>query len=147
MRLTDDFVAAHHPDQVLFVIMTDGYENASREFSREVIFQMIRDRQALAQYEFIYLGANQDSYLAGQSMGLRDERTLDWVASPEGSHEAIRRASANVKAHRRHGLKTADGFFSADMERLGEIDSDVWRAMSVEERRRQLNGEGDQASA
>ena len=46
MRLTDDFVALHKPDQVLFVIMTDGEENSSREFTRERIFQMIQDRQS-----------------------------------------------------------------------------------------------------
>ena len=45
MRITDDFVAANKPDQVLFVIMTDGEENSSREFDRKHIFQMIDESQ------------------------------------------------------------------------------------------------------
>ncbi len=87
MRITDDFVAAHKPDQVLFVIMTDGMENASREFSGERIFQMIEDRQKLAEYEFIYLGANQDSYAVGRQMGVRDGRMLDYAATPAASRD------------------------------------------------------------
>jgi len=147
MRLTDDFVAAHKPDQVLFVIMTDGEENSSREFSRDRVFQMIQDRQNLAHYEFIYLGANQDSYMVGQDMGLRPGRTLDYAASPQGSREVMLRASHNVRAHRRHGEKTRDQFFSAEMDRLGAIEGADWKAMSPEERKRHLEEKGDQASA
>lgn len=134
MRITDDFVAAHHPDQVIFVIMTDGLENASREFSRDRVFQMIQDRQKLAHYEFIYLGANQDSYMTGRDMGMRDGRMLDFVASESGSRDAMLRASHNVKAHRRHAMPMSEAFFTDHMEDLGAIDSAAWKAMSDAER-------------
>jgi hypothetical protein len=147
MRLTDDFVAANKPDQVLFVIMTDGAENASREFSSDRIFQMIQDRQNLAEYEFIYLGANQDSFAVGQGIGLREGRTLDYAASPEGSRDVLLRASHNVRAHRRHGEKKRELFFSEEMDRLGAIDAAQWTAMGAEERKRHLGEKGDQASA
>jgi len=146
MRITDDFVAAHSPDQVLFVIMTDGGENSSREFSGERIFQMIEDRQKLAQYEFMYLGANQDSYAVGRDMGVRDGRMMDYAATPEGSREVMARASRNVSAHRRHGAKMSEEFFSQAMEDLGAIDPAVWKQMSDEERRRYLEGD-ESASA
>jgi uncharacterized protein YegL len=144
MRITDDFVAANRPDQVLFVIMTDGEENSSREFSRDRIFQMIQDRQKLAQYEFIYLGANQDSYMAGRGMGLRDGRMLDYAATPEGSRDAMLRASHNVRAHRRKGMPMSPQFFSDEMDGLGAIDAAAWKAMSSDERKRHLEGD-DQA--
>lgn len=143
MRITDDFVATNKPDQVLFVIMTDGAENSSHEFSRHGIFEMIQDRQKIAQYEFIYLGANQDSYMAGQQMGLRDGRMLDYAATSAGSRDAMLRASHNVRAHRRHGTKTREQFFSAEMDELGAISGEDWKAMSPEERKRRL-GEEDQ---
>ena len=141
MRLTDDFVAEHSPDQVLFVIMTDGFENASREFSGERIFQMIEDRQKLAEYEFIYLGANQDSYAVGRQMGLRDGRMLDYAATPEAARATMSRTSRNVSAHRRHGMKMSEEFFSPRMDKLGAIDPAVWKQMSPEERRRHLEGD------
>lgn len=120
--------------------MTDGAENASREFTRDRIFQMIQDRQKLASYEFIYLGANQDSYMTGHDMGMRDGRTLDYTATAEGSREVMRRASYNVKAHRRHGMAMTEEFFSKDMDALGAIDAATWKAMSAEERKRHLKG-------
>jgi hypothetical protein len=145
MRITDDFVLANKPDQVLFVIMTDGYENASREFSRERIFQMIQDRQNLAEYEFIYLGANQDSYHASQQIGMRAGRSVDYAASDAGSREAMTRASHNVSAHRRHGTKLREEFFSAEVESLGAIDPETWKRMSPEERKRHLGEDEPQA--
>ena len=101
--LTDDYVAAHKPDQVLFVIMTDGQENASREFSRSQVMHLIEDRQVSADYEFIYLGANQDSYQVGRSMGIAPGRTLDYDASPVVAAATMDRLSVNVKSHRRSG--------------------------------------------
>ena len=139
MRLTDEFVALHKPDQVLFVIMTDGEENSSREFTRQRIFEMIRDRQTLAEYEFIYLGANQDSYAAGHDMGLRDGRMIDWAANPDEAAATMKRASYNVRAHRRYGEKMRDEFFDPAFEKVGEIEAEVWSAMSAEEKKRHLD--------
>lgn len=141
MRVTDDFVAAHNPDQVLFVIMTDGGENSSREFTSDRIFQMIDDRQKLAQYEFMYLGANQDSYAVGQGLGVRDGHMLDYAATPEGSRQVMSRASQNVSAHRRHGAKMSRAFFSEDMDSVGAIPADEWKKMSDEERQRHLGAD------
>lgn len=141
MRMTDDFYAANHPDQVLFVIMTDGEENASREFRRDGISQMICDRQKLAGYEFIYLGANQDSYAVGRGIGLREGRMLDFSASPEAARTTLRRASQNVSAHRRLGRSQSETFFTEAMEDLGAIDAADWQAMSEEDKR--LHGGSD----
>lgn len=124
MRLTDDYYAAHNPDQVLFVVMTDGMENASREFSRRRIFEMIADRQKLAGYEFLYLGANQDSYAVGHDMGIRDGRMLDYAASPEEANATLKRVSHNVRAYRRQGAKNMsdEAFFTPEFEKSGAIE-------------------------
>jgi len=147
IRVSDDFVAANKPDQVLFVIMTDGEENSSREFTRDRIFQMIQDRQNLASYEFIYLGANQDSYASGHDMGMRDGRMLDYAATEQGSRDAMLRASHNVRAHRRHGKPISENYFSEGMDALGAIDAAAWKAMSAEERKRHLDGTQEQQGA
>jgi hypothetical protein len=146
IRLTDDFVAANKPDQVMFVIMTDGGENSSREFSNRQIFDLIRDRQENAEYEFIFLGANQDSYAVTQDMGMHAGRSVDFDASAEGSAMAMKRASRNVSAHRRHGDKMRDDFFSAELEGLGAIEPEEWKRMTPEERKRHLD-EGRGAGA
>ena len=126
MRITDDYVAAHKPDQVLFVIMTDGYENSSREFSRERIFQMIEDRRKLAQYEFVYLGANQDSYAVGASIGVAAGHMLDYEASPDMAAATMKKMSDNVRAHRRYGATQSDAWFSPGFEADGALEPDEW---------------------
>jgi uncharacterized protein YegL len=125
LKLTDDYVAANHPDQVLFVIMTDGEENSSREFSRDAIFRLIEERQRDAGYEFIYLGANQDSYLSGQAMGIRVGRMLDYDATPESARATMSRASDNVRAHRRFGEQQAPEWFAPDFEAMANMEGQV----------------------
>jgi hypothetical protein len=146
MRITDDFVAANKPDQVLFVIMTDGEENSSREFTSHRIHQMIQDRQNVASYEFIYLGANQDSYVTSQQMGMRQGRSVDYAATHDGSLAAMKKASRNVHAYRRHGMAMREDFFSPELEALGDIDPIMWKQMSAEEKKRHLDeGKGKSA--
>ncbi len=132
MTLTDRYVQDHHPDQVLFVIMTDGQENASREFSRPQIMQLIEHKQLTADYEFIYLGANQDSYRVGATMGIRPGRTLDYAHSPAAASATMRRVSENVKSHRRSGEKQSSrDFFSDEMEALGKGTYEEYKARSA----------------
>ncbi len=134
MRITDDHVAKHRPDQVLFVIMTDGLENASREVDRDALFAMIQDRQSKAHYEFIYLGANQDSFAVGSSIGLRPGRTVDYAATPAATRNTMRHVSHNVRAHRRMAQDQSEAMFSAEMDALGAIESGAWIAMDESER-------------
>ena len=124
MRITDEYVSKHNPDQVLFVIMTDGQENSSQEFDQRRVFDMIRDRQHNAEYEFIYLGANQDAYVASQKIGVAAGHALTWTASPAEASATMKRVSHNVRGYRRDGEKVManNAFFSADFEATGAIE-------------------------
>lgn len=131
MKLTDDYVAKHKPDQVLFVIMTDGQENSSREFSRDKIFRLIEERQARAGYEFIYLGANQDSYASGLEMGIRAGRMIDYDATPDGARAVMSRASMNVRAHRRAMSQQEPVWFTPDFEAMADLEGDALEAQKA----------------
>lgn len=67
-------------DKVLFVIMTDGMENASVEFSKSQIRDMIDSRS----WEFIFIGADIDSYAEAAKIGIRKSRTANYRKSNEG---------------------------------------------------------------
>lgn len=54
---------------LLFVVMTDGYENASRRFTQKQIFDLIKEKEKMG-WTFVYLGANQDSWAATANLGL-----------------------------------------------------------------------------
>ena len=70
-------------NKVLFVIMTDGMENASREYSKEQIRNLINSHD----WEFIYIGADIDSYSEAGSIGIRKSRIANYQKSKEGFEE------------------------------------------------------------
>jgi len=58
------------PERVLFVILTDGAENASREFTKASINQMVTHQRTKYKWEFVYIGANQDSFAEAGQLGI-----------------------------------------------------------------------------
>jgi hypothetical protein len=107
------------PEQVLFVIMTDGLENSSREFTRAQVFNMIDERIEKSDYEFIYLGANQDSYEAGREIGVRDGHMLDYDGDVAGVAESMARVSRNVRGYRRQAAPQSEAWFGEGLEVAG----------------------------
>ncbi|MEE3342616.1 MAG: vWA domain-containing protein [Bacilli bacterium] len=68
-------------DKVLFVITTDGLENASREYNKDSIKSLIKKHK---NWEFMYIGANIDSYDEGAKIGIRKENIANRANSREG---------------------------------------------------------------
>ena len=71
-------------EKVIFVITTDGLENASREYSREQVRRMIEKEQEQYGWEFLFLGANMDAVSEGASLGIRAERAATYECSSAG---------------------------------------------------------------
>lgn len=80
-------VEKRETDKVLFIIITDGYENASREYSNENIKKLIKKHK---NWQFIYIGADIDSYAAGSSIGIRRENIANYVKDKTGSKTLFR---------------------------------------------------------
>ena len=75
----------HQADQVIFVITTDGLENASREYSYEKIRQMIELEKTQYHWEFIFLGANIDAIETAARFGIDADRAANYHADSEGT--------------------------------------------------------------
>jgi len=73
------------PESTLFVITTDGMENASRNFRYEEIKKMIQRQQDKHGWEFIFLGANIDAAAEADRMGIRAERSASYHADGMGT--------------------------------------------------------------
>lgn len=69
-------------DKVLFIIITDGYENASKEFDKEKIRKMIKNH---SNYEFVYIGADIDSYSSGGSIGIKSDNIANFKKDRKGT--------------------------------------------------------------
>jgi uncharacterized protein YegL len=57
------------PEKVLFVVITDGEENSSLEFTLDKVKRMVEHQRDVYKWEFLFLGANIDAFSAGESMG------------------------------------------------------------------------------
>ena len=88
------------PGHTLFVINTDGLENASREYTRERIREMVREEEKYG-WEFLFLGANIDSYAEAHGLGIRAELTCNVVADAAGweaQYESVSEAATCMRS-------------------------------------------------
>lgn len=71
--------------RVLFVIITDGEENSSREYTGKAIKSLIEHRKAEFGWEFIFLGANIDAERAAENIGISKDRSANYKADSQGT--------------------------------------------------------------
>jgi len=74
----------YRAEKVLFVITTDGMENASREFSYDKIKSMVEKQKDKRQWEFIFLGANIDAIDVASRVGIAQNRVQNFHNDSEG---------------------------------------------------------------
>lgn len=72
------------PGKVIFVITTDGYENASCEFSYNKVRELIIHQQEKYNWEFIFLGANIDAAKEADSIGIDNNDAYNYMADKDG---------------------------------------------------------------
>ena len=65
-------------DKVLMVILTDGFENASKEYTQSMIFDLISKKKTKG-WTFVFLGANQDAWAIGGAMGISKGNTYTFT--------------------------------------------------------------------
>lgn len=73
------------PEHTLFIITTDGMENASSKYSYSDINRMIRRQKEKYGWEFLFLGANIDSEKMGARLGIEREFTADYCCDSRGT--------------------------------------------------------------
>ena len=73
------------PEKTIFVITTDGMENASHRYSYDKVKAMIAERQERFGWEFLFLGANIDAAREAARFGIRAERAVDYHADRKGT--------------------------------------------------------------
>lgn len=87
------------PEKTIFVITTDGMENASHRYSYEKVQKMVKRQQEEYGWEFIFIGANIDAYAEAQRFGIRKERAVNYVCDDIGTanvYKGVTRAVCSV---------------------------------------------------
>ncbi|NLO47250.1 MAG: VWA domain-containing protein [Clostridiales bacterium] len=93
----------YRAENVMFVIITDGEENASREYSAEKIKAQIEQKKTKYNWEFIFLGANIDAVQTAGRFGIARDRAVDYLADSEGTELSFKMMSAAAADFRETG--------------------------------------------
>lgn len=112
---------AARPGLVVFAIVTDGAENASRIYSRAQIRDMIKHQEEAYQWRFDYLGANQDAFAVAQTMGLTMDSALQYETQTSGSaYASLSGKTATMRHMASKGLSTQSVGYS-DAQRAASV--------------------------
>lgn len=88
------------PEHTLFVITTDGMENASRRYDSETVKKMIERQKEKYGWEFLFLGANIDAVETARQFGISEDRAVNYHSDSEGTqlnYEVLSEAICSVR--------------------------------------------------
>lgn len=88
------------PEHTLFVITTDGMENASRSYSSDRVKQMIERQKTKYNWEFLFLGANIDAIETAGHFGIEADRAVNYRSDKKGTalnYEVLSEAITSVR--------------------------------------------------
>ncbi len=89
------------PEHTMFVIITDGMENASRFYSADEVRAMVKREQDEYGWEFLFIGANIDSVQTARHFGINPKNAVDYhsdAAGTDAAYEAMETAVMHVRA-------------------------------------------------
>jgi len=112
------------PEKVIFVITTDGYENASKEFSAKRVKEMIEHQQSKYSWTFMFLGANIDSATVASDIGIDSNFARNYTATAAGvtSHAEGVATSLSYMRSADYSCDASNASYKAVMDALDGIE-------------------------
>lgn len=91
---------SNRPDKVIIAILTDGEENSSKQYNLSKIKEMIQHQKEKYQWEFIFLGANQDAFAEAAKIGIDVNDTFNFASTGKGIRSAYDNMTRSVTSYR-----------------------------------------------
>lgn len=107
------------PGVVTFVIITDGLENSSREFTTSQVKTLVQHQESKWNWKFVFLAANQDAVLTGQDYGFQRGSTMTFNTSRAGTH-----AVGQSLSHYHTVTRSGATYDFSDAERAAAVQED-----------------------
>ena len=104
------------PEKTLFIITTDGMENASRKYSYEKVKEMVERQKEKYGWEFLFLGANIDAIDVAGKFGIDSNRALNYVSDHKGTqlnYEVLNKTVSEFRASKSLVKEEIDAMFEA----------------------------------
>jgi uncharacterized protein YegL len=105
----NDMNESDRPSKVIVLVITDGYENASHKYTNEIIKEMVERQQNVYNWQFLFFGANIDSFNTGVSIGFSGGHTVDYSPTIKGL-ESVYTAMTNITKHYRGSGSILDNY-------------------------------------
>jgi uncharacterized protein YegL len=99
-----DLFEDERPNKIIFIVLTDGEDNASHYYKKDKITEMIKHQTDIYNWQFIFLGANFDAVKEGQSLGLNFTRSVNYNQNNIGA--TIKLVSSKVATYRDTGISS-----------------------------------------
>lgn len=90
----------NRPEKVIFVIITDGEENSSKEYTKQKVRGMIEHQSTKYSWQFVYLGANQDAFQEAGAIGIPFYSTINYATSPIGIRNVYTSTTESISSYR-----------------------------------------------
>ena len=116
------------PEKVIIVIITDGLENASSDFTKEKVEALIKQQEETYKWRFVFLAANQSATMSAQSMGMHTNSALTYAATPRGVEASYAALSGQISKLRKGPGGQSVSFSTEDrllQKSLGAYDDDL----------------------
>ncbi len=100
------------PEHTMFIITTDGMENASRKYDSDKVKKMIKRQKEKYGWEFLFIGANIDAVETANRYGIDSDRAVNYNADSVGTHvlyESVAKAVSSVRGSQRLGDEWREG--------------------------------------
>lgn len=107
------------PETVIMAVITDGAENASREFTREQVKKLVEHQSTKYNWKYVFMGANQDAVMNGANYGFQGGTSLSYGTSSQAISGAFYAFSSRVSC-----MRTAANYSFSDNDRkaaMGDI--------------------------
>jgi hypothetical protein len=99
-------------DKALVLVITDGYENASRENKTKDMQELVQGLEKKGNWTFTYLGANQDAWATAQDWGFQQGNVANFNATGKGVGKVFAMSAANTQNFSRGSSMSATDFYS-----------------------------------
>ena len=106
------------PSKVMVTIITDGYENASREYSWDVIKAMIKEQREKYSWIFTFIGADIDTMAVSNNLGIDSRLSKSYTKSVDGSNSVYKSVSKAMKRVRASVDAVSMEEVSADLDEI-----------------------------
>lgn len=110
---------ADRPGLVIFVVMTDGQENSSKEFTKAQIKEMIERQQNVYNWHFTFLASNQDAFAEAGGMGIHAAGTADWAMhKAAAAYQATSAKVTRMRTQASQGDTVSNSFSDEEREKM-----------------------------